>query len=330
MVETAGPAGDEGGGGGEMTKNTWQRWGWVVLAAPLALGIATVQDAGAIVVCQKKNKVKVRPDVCKKKETLVLDLTMALGDQDTRVGDVEGNVDDVAQDVAELQGILGVECRDDPARVLSIGPEQGGEDSCLGGGCRSLDGDQAACDGAYQVDRSRGASSCAFIEGKCLSCGNCAQAYDRCLDACETPSCPGDPTRTNFVGGPNEPACPSIDNESDCALAWAIGGTEPVTCYWDLDAARCQGCGNQNERNGLCMNDCREAAVCADATRTVFAGGPGSEGCGAYDGDQPACESAWHRGNSGVASCWYDTGSGDCSGCGLPNQLRESCDNTCE
>jgi hypothetical protein len=255
---------------------------------------------------------------------------MALGDQDTRVGDVEGSVGDVAQDVAELQGVLGIECRDDPARVLSIGATQGGEDGCFGGGCRALDGDEAGCDGAYQVDRFRGASSCTYIDGKCLPCASCAQRYDRCLDACETPSCANDPTRTNFVGGPNEPVCPSIDNESDCHLAWAVGGSGPVTCYWDAGEGRCQGCGNSNEHSGDCVNGCREPVTCADATRTVFAGGPGSDACNDFDGDQSACEAAWHEGNSGAASCWFDTDGGTCRGCGLPNQLRQNCVNTCE
>jgi hypothetical protein len=62
---------------------------------------------------------------------------------------------------------------------------------------------------------------------------------------------------------------------------------------------------------------------CVDATRTLFAGDEGSEACQNI-GDQPTCETAWHIGGAGAASCFWD---GSCQGCG-PNNAG-SCTNTC-
>jgi hypothetical protein len=51
-------------------------FGAALVIAGSVLGTATPADA--IVVCQKKNRVKLRPDVCKGKETQVVDLSAAL------------------------------------------------------------------------------------------------------------------------------------------------------------------------------------------------------------------------------------------------------------
>lgn len=56
-----------------------------------------------------------------------------------------------------------------------------------------------------------------------------------------------------------------------------------------------------------------EAQTCAnDRSRTIFAGGPGTEACDQFDGDQENCERAFHRSGAGhLAPCVWD---GNCFG----------------
>ena len=64
-----------------------------------------------------------------------------------------------------------------------------------------------------------------------------------------------------------------------------------------------------------------QTAVCEDTSRTVFAGGPGSEGC-LEIADQATCEAAWIDGHNGPASCFYAPGcrtNAVCCGCGPTN-----------
>ena len=42
-----------------------------------------------------------------------------------------------------------------------------------------------------------------------------------------------------------------------------------------------------------------QTAVCEDTSRTVFTGGPGSEGCLEIE-DQATCEAAWTEGNNAL------------------------------
>jgi hypothetical protein len=68
----------------------------------------------------------------------------------------------------------------------------------------------------------------------------------------------------------------------------------------------------------------------ADTSRTTFAGGPGTSACHQFDGDQPACEKAFHIGGQcGPSSCFFDFNSGDCMGCGPNNEQQGRCVNTC-
>ena len=67
---------------------------------------------------------------------------------------------------------------------------------------------------------------------------------------------------------------------------------------------------------------------CEDPSRTIFAGGPGTQACHQFDGDQTSCEAAWHMSGAGYpASCFYDAGI--CSGCGPSNEGAGLCTNTC-
>jgi len=73
--------------------------------------------------------------------------------------------------------------------------------------------------------------------------------------------------------------------------------------------------------------ECRTvASTCADPARTDFVGGPDSNACRSLS-DQPACEAAWHIGNGGAASCFWD--GAECRGCGPNNEDGGDCTNTC-
>ena len=70
------------------------------------------------------------------------------------------------------------------------------------------------------------------------------------------------------------------------------------------------------------------AQTCEDPARSVFAGGPGSEGCLQFI-DRTSCEEAWVDGHNGPASCYFDEDLGECFGCGPNNESAGLCTNTC-
>ena len=70
------------------------------------------------------------------------------------------------------------------------------------------------------------------------------------------------------------------------------------------------------------------AQTCEDPARTVFAGGPGSEGCLQF-ADRTSCEEAWVDGHNGPASCYFDGAVGGCFGCGPNNENAGLCANSC-
>jgi len=71
------------------------------------------------------------------------------------------------------------------------------------------------------------------------------------------------------------------------------------------------------------------AQVCLDPERTVFGGGPSSEGCRQFDA-VATCEEAWIDGHNGPASCYFDDLSQTCLGCGPNNEDAGACTNTCK
>jgi hypothetical protein len=71
------------------------------------------------------------------------------------------------------------------------------------------------------------------------------------------------------------------------------------------------------------------AACERDPTRTIYAGGPSTQACQQFNGDPTSCAHAFHRGASGIASCFYDTFDQECRGCGQGNQGTGDCLNTC-
>jgi hypothetical protein len=79
---------------------------------------------------------------------------------------------------------------------------------------------------------------------------------------------------------------------------------------------------------GLALPGVSQAQTCEDSARTIFTGGPGSEGCLLID-DQTTCEMAWVEGHQGPASCAWDEALGGCFGCGPNNEGAGVCTNTC-
>ncbi|MFQ5514943.1 MAG: hypothetical protein ACE5FG_10940, partial [Myxococcota bacterium] len=152
-----------------------------------------------------------------------------------------------------------------------------------------------------------------------------------CVNTCDPDQICLDPARTIFAGGPGSFACLQFDGDPfSCSAAWHVGGDLTASsCFYH--EGLCDGCGPNNQNAGLCVDFCEAGApTCADPTRTVFAGGgPGSGACTQFDGDQVACEAAWHlAGQTGEPSaCFYDQGF--CSGCGPNNEGDGVCANTC-
>jgi len=78
--------------------------------------------------------------------------------------------------------------------------------------------------------------------------------------------------------------------------------------------------------------ECRQM-TCDDTTRTEFLGGPNTEACRVYDGNEAACEAAWAMSNNsfngfGPVSCYWD--GSDCRGCAGNNWTNGNCVNTCD
>ena len=194
-----------------------------------------------------------------------------------------------------------------------------------GGGCRTHDGNQAACEAAW-AESEDGATSCFFFKDLCLPSAGCGEEPGACTNACRVPvsvTCPNDPTRTIFAGGPDTHACEKFDNQVECEQAFhADQNLRASTCFWD--GSECHGCGPRNENDQDCINTCR-TIECADPTRTTL------KQCTDVGNDEIACNKTWHlTGNGGdPASCYFDAVMTQCRGCGFPNELRGNCTNTC-
>jgi len=104
----------------------------------------------------------------------------------------------------------------------------------------------------------------------------------------------------------------------------------------------CSGCGKRNEGRGECtntcfLNDCDDSSRTVRVSREVKDGEAGGS-CRQFDGDQAACEQAWHpSGQRDVpASCFFCASTegkceaaGECRGCGKDNLKAGACSNTC-
>lgn len=279
------------------------RWGGTAALAALVMSAWVATNVDAAVLCARKGKIKIRPEACKPKETLVHDL---------------------AQVEARFADAFEARCRAEPSRQLASSPPSFlyASDYC-DGGCRVHDADPAACASAFQLTW-RGASACVYLDGRCLPCLECGEPAGRCIDACQPVAC-ADATRTHFVGsgGAND-TCGQLTTEETCNGAWALDyGRRPSACYWDLGA--CLQCGTDAEGNGSCTNPCRAPGACADPARSL------ASYCGIHNGDEPACNASWSYGggSSRSYSCFYRASTGECRGCTAIELLRGSCTEAC-
>jgi len=128
-------------------------------------------------------------------------------------------------------------------------------------------------------------------------------------------------------GGP----CRQFDgDQAGCAGAYTVTQAGATSCFFHRGLCLpCVGCG---QKQGACTNACSTLeyppTTCGDATRTKFAGGPGTESCYRIR-SQTLCESAWHIGrNARPANCYWTGNS--CAGCGIRNEFTQNdCTNTC-
>lgn len=196
------------------------------------------------------------------------------------------------------------------------------------GACGQYDGNQAACEAAWHQGDRFVAASCWYDTGSdnCRGCGYNNESGGDCVNTCKG-GCPGDVTRTTFAGPAGSAGCRQFDgNQASCEAAWNVGGDGVhASCWYNIGNSQCRGCGANNQDAGLCVNTC---PVCDDPARTIYVGGPQTNPCHQFDGNQTSCEQAFHTGDAGVASCWYDTGADECRGCG-PNNEGADCTNTC-
>jgi hypothetical protein len=312
--------------------------GLCLLAAMLVLPLASAfaPDANAAVLCQRKNKVKLRPTACKGKETQVQDLQQLgtnvdqvgssvqqlgtdLGTQTSRLGAQTTRLDD-------LIGQLRIECTNAPELVkVESGDSFYFDNLECRGGCRTHDGNRTACEDAWAISDS-GATSCFFFKNLCLPCADCGEESGACQNTCQVPldvTCPNDPTRTVFAGGPRTEACQRFTTQQDCEKAFhANFNLEPTSCFWK--GGQCRGCGPNNENNQDCTNTCR-TVECADESRTTL------KDCEDVGNDAVACAQTWNldEDSGDVASCFFDDAAMECESCGFQNELRDRCDNVC-
>jgi len=300
---------------------------------------ALVPPAHAVVVCQRKQKLTLRADQCKTKETQVADLSAVVA----RGTDLTARAPQV--DSVKLQ--LGFACPGAPSlKLVASNFDSDPHDGSLiveraGGGCRSLDGNQAACVASFQNGdpfddrRDPQATPCFFFNNQCLPCSLRAEGLGHvCPNTCTPPPTCADATRTVFAGGSDIEACQQFEVQADCEKAWHAGGNPTAlaaSCFWTGSA--CEGCGPHNQNKGSCTNTCAPSLThptCKDPTRVTFAGGPQSDACEQFNGNQANCEKAYHEGGDGIAaSCWFQTSSTNCNGCGLRHELAGDCTNTC-
>lgn len=200
--------------------------------------------------------------------------------------------------------------------------------------CQQLSGDRTACEASYALSGDLVPLSCWYDEdsGECAGCNPRNTALVECTNKCQpNPSC-DDGTRTLYAGGKNpiggDGACGLYDNdETNCNLAYARRRQQPsaiVSCFYDSAEDRCRGCAPSREGSGQCVNSC-DPATCADSVRSL------TSSCGAFNGQQGACESVFVRENEfGFTSCWYNDGLDRCEDCSASDVLAGDCTNQCQ
>lgn len=303
----------------------------------VALGVAVVvaapsgapHEADAALICQhqKKPKVFLRPNACKKKEQAVFD-TGSEANQDSMLADLQSRA-------TQTSTLLGAVCPEDPARrLLAVSPDVVGGLSMIGylstPLCRTLDDDAAACAGAYEVT-AYGPSACAYLRGKCLPCDLPLDLISVCRNACQPPvTCAADPTRTTAVLN-----CDDVTTPAACAQAWSVTSQyatpthrfQGTSCYWNTTAipAGCERCQPADMSQGKCSNTC---IATADLPRCRL-GGRSYGRCDVHNGNPAACQQTYELGPYGTQTCWYDLGAAECHGCDAVTEAAGTCMNGC-
>jgi hypothetical protein len=215
----------------------------------------------------------------------------------------------------------------DSSRTMFVGPR--GTQAC-----QHFDGDQTSCLQSFELERDGTPATCFFDSqlNDCFGCSQSSEANGKCTNTCvPPPSCPLDSSRTIFAGGPDTEACHQFDgDQTSCVKAFHRGDSGIASCFYNATNNECLGCGPSNESRGKCTNSCAPPPSCPlDSSRTIFAGGPGTEACHQFDDDQTSCVIAFHRGDDGIASCFFDATNNQCRGCGSSNEGSGQCTNTC-
>lgn len=188
-------------------------------------------------------------------------------------------------------------------------------------GCDELDGNQAACGGAFTVE-SDTIASC-FYEtdgGDCLPCDIDSQREQLCTNECAPPPvCANDRARDLFAGGPGSGqmggSCRQFDDDpTSCGRAFGRGEAGIHSCFYE--GAECLGCGPSNVDQGRCENTCTPPPSCADPSRDVLV-----DSCNDLDGDSSSCRASFEREiNDLDVSCFV---SAECEPCQPPNCAEE-------
>jgi len=220
---------------------------------------------------------------------------------DTLAPDAFGNFDgDQCRGCSADADLLGL-CENTCSICQDAGrPTFAGDNATIG--CSQFDGNQTACEDAWQRTEQGVPVACFYDGGNCLSC----TADNQLLDFCENDCLPcADPARFVFAGGSFPDSCHNYDgNQAACVTAYHLGSNGvPVACFYE--AGECLAC-NVGERIAeRCVNTC---VGCDDGSRTAFVNGFGDDGCRALYDDEAACESTWYLNGLLPAQCFYTGG----------------------
>jgi len=294
-----------------------------LMVAALTLGVAGLlawpANAHAVIVCQKKKTVRLRPGpTCKKKEQKVADLGILAGAD--RVGATAGALEARLQ---TLDAVLGLQCEGAPAKTF-VGTTVAGVPPVRTDGCRALGSNQAACEAAFERS-GHTAVSCVFYKGRCLPCGGALLPAAVCMNACRPFQCPGAPSRT-YRGDQFFHACESQKSQADCEASFEVDGPVSSGCRWIAAQSRCQGCYPSDEDAGTCAN------ACGSPSRPQCASRPGPATLCSSVTTQTACERAWEsftdNGHAFAQPCRWNTIA--CTRCDASSEFAyRLCKNDC-
>jgi hypothetical protein len=290
-------------------------------------------DAGAVVVCQRKKKVRLRAESCKEKETPLFDSREVgverervnahdarLDEHEGRIDEQEGRLDAHDERIGGAQTALGQRCEGDPTRRPIAASIFGFGTIAM---CRTLDDDPEACGQSFEVREDGVAASCVHLQGNCLGCDLGLHATGVCQNACQEIAC-ADASLTG-VG-----SCSDLTSQVDCEQSWRPTGQFPTfeqsiqatPCHWNAGDTRCEECGPRQISDGLCQNTC----LTPDQFPLCRAEGRTYGDCGSLDGNESACNTTYELTLFGTATCFYD---GNCEPCDPLSESEGDCTNDC-